>query len=166
MARLPNEPHASRPRMPGYGLLAADAGRGLLPWSWAEQRLAAARNYWVSTVRPDGAPHCMAVWGVWLGEDLGFSTGARSRKARNLALDPRCVVSTERAEEAVVVEGRASRADDEAWLRAFAERYEAKYDWKVDESLGPIYRVRPTVVFAFIEAAEHFTGSATRWSFD
>ena len=33
------EPHASRPYMPGYGLLGPDEGTGLLPWSWAEERL-------------------------------------------------------------------------------------------------------------------------------
>ena len=163
MARV--QPHATRPSMPDYGLLPPEEGRGLLPWNWAEERLVASRNYWVSTVRPDGAPHCMPVWGVWLGEDLGFSTGEQTRKGRNLAADPRCVVSTERADEAVIVEGVAARADDEAWLREFAEAYERKYDWKVDESMGPLYRVRPTVAFAFIEESEHFAGSATRWTF-
>ena len=33
------EPTASRPHMPGYGILDADRGKGLLPWSWAKERL-------------------------------------------------------------------------------------------------------------------------------
>src|SRR5262249_17191311 len=61
-----NEPIASRPHMPGYGTLPAGEGGGLLPWSWAEERLARSHDYWLATVTPDGAPHLMPVWAVWL----------------------------------------------------------------------------------------------------
>ncbi len=43
------EPYASRPHMPGYGIRGPGEGSGLLPWAWAEQRLTAARNYWVTS---------------------------------------------------------------------------------------------------------------------
>ncbi len=43
------EPVASRPFMPGYGILPADAGSGLLPWAWAVERLERSHNYWVAT---------------------------------------------------------------------------------------------------------------------
>jgi len=43
--------------MPGYGIAGPGEGRGLLPWSWAEERIAAARRYWLATVAADGAPH-------------------------------------------------------------------------------------------------------------
>ena len=56
------KPTASRPYMPGYGL--PDAKKGLLPWAWAEQRLKKSHNYWITTVRPDGSPHTMVVWGL------------------------------------------------------------------------------------------------------
>jgi hypothetical protein len=56
-------PRASRPNMPGYGILGPTQGSGLLPWSWAEQRLLAARNYWVASCWPDGRPHVMPVVG-------------------------------------------------------------------------------------------------------
>jgi hypothetical protein len=36
-------PRASRPYMPGYGIQGPDEGSGLLPWSWAEQRLTESR---------------------------------------------------------------------------------------------------------------------------
>ncbi len=52
--------------MPGYGLLDAAQGAGLLPWSWAVERLQRSHDYWVATVRPDGPPHVMPVWGVWM----------------------------------------------------------------------------------------------------
>lgn len=50
------EPVASRPDMPEYDLLAPDAGRGLLPWQWAEERLLATMRYWLATTRPNGHP--------------------------------------------------------------------------------------------------------------
>src|SRR5213078_895996 len=75
------QPRASRPHMHGYGILDADSGKGLLPWTWATERLAKARNYWVSTSRPDGNPHLMPVWGIWLDDAFCFSTGTKSRKA-------------------------------------------------------------------------------------
>jgi pyridoxamine 5'-phosphate oxidase-like protein len=61
-----------------YGL----AGRrsAMLPWTWARRRLVAAHNYWISTTRPDGRPHAMPVWGLWLDETFLFSTSRRSRK--------------------------------------------------------------------------------------
>jgi hypothetical protein len=33
--------------MPGYGISGPAEGSGLLHWSWAAERLTAARNYWV-----------------------------------------------------------------------------------------------------------------------
>jgi hypothetical protein len=38
-------PRASRPSMPGYGIVGPDEGRGLLPWSWADERLTASHDY-------------------------------------------------------------------------------------------------------------------------
>lgn len=155
-------PRATRPHMPGYGL--APASAGVLPWSWAEERLAAARRYWLATVCPDGRPHAMAVWAVWLDGALRFSTGEHSRKARNLARDPRCTITTEGAEEAVVVEGEAervsSRRDREHLERVYLEKYGSGYpadSW--------LFAVRPRVAFGFIEREAEFGRTATRWEF-
>jgi hypothetical protein len=158
-------PEASRPFAPGYQIADAQGGGGLLPWSWAAVRLEAAHNYWVSTVCPDGRPHAMPVWGVWLDDALHFSTGSRSRKARNLAADPRCVVTTERADEAVIVEGVAESFAGSELVERFLAAYNAKYRWNMDASWGPFQRVRPRVVFGFIEHADQFGSTATRWRF-
>ena len=77
-------------------------GEGLLPWGWATDHLAASRRYWLSTARPDGAPHAMAAWGIWDTDGMVLSAGGRSREARNLDTDRRCVVTTEDASEAVL----------------------------------------------------------------
>src|SRR6202140_5228559 len=103
----------SRPLMPGYGL--PEGTKGLLSWSWAEQRLKKSHNYWITTVRMDGSPqaspHTMVVWGLWQAGRLLFSTGGRARKSRNLALNANWVVGTELANEALIVEGVAENAD-------------------------------------------------------
>jgi hypothetical protein len=115
--RQRKRPKASHPYMPGYGL--PKGKKGLLPWSWAIQRLEKSHNYWVATTRPDGAPHVMVVWGLWLDGFFIFSTGRQSRKARNLAANPKCVICNELAHEAVVVEGIARRVRKRSRLRKF-----------------------------------------------
>ncbi len=43
--------------MPGYGILDEKSGKGLLPWSWAVERLENAKRYWLATTRPDMEPY-------------------------------------------------------------------------------------------------------------
>jgi len=162
------KPRASRPHMPGYGLRTA-APRGLLPWSWAEQRLKRSHNYWITTVKPDGSPHTMVVWGLWIDGRFLFSTGSKSRKTRNLAKNPNCVVSTEHAHEAVIVEGTAEVADVPTRRRLLA-KYSGKYDWDMSSMAEdilsmkePVFAVRPRVVFGLWE--KKFMEKTTRWMF-
>jgi hypothetical protein len=161
------EPTPSRPHMPGYGLPIDK--KGLLPWKWAEQRLKKSHNYWITTVKPDGSPHTMVVWGLWQGGRFLFSTGKDSKKARNLAKNGHCIVSTEHANEAVIVEG-VSEIADVAARRKFLPIYERKYKFDMrgmkDDILvmkEPIFAVRPLVVFGLWE--KYFQSKSTRWMF-
>lgn len=164
-ARKPPSPRASRPYMPGYGLPAANEGSGLLPWKWAEGRISKSHNYWLATSGPNGKPHVMPVWGIWVDSVFYFSTGRDSRKARNLAENPHCVVCNEQAHEAVVVEGNAQEVTDTALLKRLSPYYHKKYKpWKLDPKLGPILAVRPRVVFGLCEKLT--LNSATRWNFE
>jgi hypothetical protein len=161
-------PRADRPFMPGYGVLPADRGSGLMPWAEAERRLAGAHAYWCATVRPDGRPHVMPVWGVWLARGLWFSSGALSRKARNLAADPRCVLTTDDARNPVVVEGRAGRVLEPGALAGFLAAVNDKYDAGLgpdflDPAVNATFAVRPDTVIALTE--DDFLGSPTRWTF-
>jgi len=163
--------------MPGYGL--PEGHKGLLPWSWAEHRLKKSHNYWITTVKPasflnkasphNDAPHTMVVWGLWQDGRFLFSTGSQSRKARNLAQNPNCVVCTELAQEAVIVEGTAEIADLPA-RRKFLPRYERKYKFDMSKMKAdilsmkePVFAVRPRVVFGLWE--KHFIERSTRWTF-
>ena len=164
--KRPAKAKASRPKMPkSYGLKGPRGGSGLMPWPRAAAQLAAARNYWIGTVRADGGPHAMPVWGIWLDEALLFSTGRASQKGRNLIRDARLVVHLESGDEVVIVEGVAEEVTDPGWLARFAEAYDAKYHFKPDihDPDNVTYAVRPQVAFGWLE--NDFPGGATRWQF-
>jgi len=154
--------------MPGYGTLPADRGTGLLPWSWAEERLARSHDYWLATVMPSGAPHLMPVWGVWHQQRLWFSSANGSRKARNLAAEPRCSVSTDDPSEPVVVQGRAQRVTAAEQLERMLEAENSKYGTDyglelVDPAVNSVFALTPDRVFTL--DAKDFTGSPTRFVF-
>jgi len=152
--------------MPGYGILDAESGKGLLPWDWATERLVKARNYWLATTRPDGRPHVMPIWGIWFDNAFYFSTGKQSRKARNLAANPQCVVGAERGNDAVIIEGVVAEVTDPALIKRFADDYGQKYKWDMEGFAEPVCAVRPAVAFGFISDTGEFTETATRWTFD
>ena len=106
----------------------------------------------------------MVVWGVWLDGAYYFSTSATSRKGRNLQQNPNCVVCTENAEEAVVIEGVARQLDDDKIPPQAFTNYRAKYAWELDPKMGPVFEVRPRVVFAMPE--KQFPKGVTRWKFE
>jgi pyridoxine/pyridoxamine 5'-phosphate oxidase len=128
-------------------------------------QIVAAHNYWIVTARPDGRPHAMPVWGVWLRESLLFSTSRDSRKARNLAGQPYLVVHLESGNEAVILEGLAEVVSDAKLLAQYVEAYEAKCQFRLDpkDTKDVTYAVRPQVAFAWSE--RDFSGGATRWRF-
>jgi len=112
----------------------------------------------------------MVVWGFWRDGVFLFSTGTQSRKARNLKKNQHCVVSTELAHEAVIVEGIAEEALDVALRREFLTRTERKYEFDMSGFKAdilslkePIFAVRPRVVFGLDEKKS--LNSATRWQF-
>ena len=155
-------PKASRPVAIGYGIPADK--KGMLPWKWAEERLARSHNYWFSSVRADGRPHAMVIWGLWLEGSFWFSTGAQSRKSKNLERNSNCVVCTEDASEAVIVEGAAEKVTDAKARRRFFVAYEPKYKFDMSAFQNePIWRVQPRRVFGLDES--DFTGKATKWEF-
>jgi hypothetical protein len=150
--------------MPDYHLLGPYEGQGLLPWSWAVERLTRSHNYWFASTQPDGRPHVMAVWGIWLEGAFYFSTGQKSRKAQNLSTNASCSVCTESAEEAVILEGVAIWNDRPATMNRIREIYQAKYGQAFPGD-AKVYAVIPKVAFGFIEHDAQFGGSATRWRF-
>jgi hypothetical protein len=137
--------------------------KGLLPWKWAEDRLKKSRQYWIATSRPDGRPHMMVIWGLWQDGGFYFCTGDKSRKARNLRAKPWCVIGTEKADEAVIIEGKVRLLKDSALRKSFGKKYQQKYKYDMEGFTEPLYVLRPHVAFGLWE--KKFVDTATRWQF-
>ena len=147
-----------RPKFhPGYGI--ADDDGGLLPWSFADTRLASAHNYWLVTNASGGPPQTAPVWGLWRDGAFVFATNTRSPKARNLARDPRAVVHLESGDEVVMLHGRAAPLAAAA-LPPILVEYERKYAIELEPGDG-WFELRPSYVHAWREA--DFPKSATRF---
>ncbi|MCC6174607.1 MAG: pyridoxamine 5'-phosphate oxidase family protein [Chloroflexi bacterium] len=163
------EPVPSRPLMPdGYGVPENDDT--LMPWSWAVERLERERNYWFCTTRPDGRPHAMPAWAVWVDDALYFDGSPETRRGRNLAANPAIVVHLESGDEVVVLEGdvqeagRPDRALAERLVAAFVTKYGQSHNYhpspdQWDE--GGLWVLHPSVAFGW----DAFPGTVTRWRF-
>lgn len=150
--------------MPEYGIEPDTAGQGLLPWSYVEEQMAAAHNYWVATANPQGMPHAAPVWGIWHQGAFYFATGADSRKGKNLAANPHLVVHLESGDQTVIIEGKARRVrKEEPIFPQLDETYFAKYQVNLTGD-DPLYELLPAKAFAWIE--KDFPTTATRWHFD
>jgi hypothetical protein len=167
MPQSSENPHAGRPDMPaGYGLAPVNAQTDLMAWQHVEEQLRTKRNYWIGSTYPDGRPHAIPVWGVWLDGALYFSTDPKSRKGRNLAANPQVVAHLESGDDVVILEGRVVRAADPAVLAKADQAYHAKYAFHLtgDQAApGLVYELRPNKVLAWLEST--FPTSATRWRF-
>ena len=141
------QPRAGRPTMPeGYGV--PDTDEGVLDWSWAVERLEPALNYWFATTRPDGRPHAMPAWAVWLDGTLYFEGSPLTRRARNIAENPAVVVHLESGDDVVILEGEArevgkpERALAERLSAAFTAKY-ARDEVRVPAAAGAVGPRRP-----------------------
>jgi nitroimidazol reductase NimA-like FMN-containing flavoprotein (pyridoxamine 5'-phosphate oxidase superfamily) len=128
-------------------------------------------------VRPDGRPHITPLLSVWLDGALYFCTGSGERKAKNLAHNPHCILTTgsNALDEGLdlVVEGDAAELTDEAKLRRIADVYTSKYGrgWTFEVRDGAfygeggealVYEVAPSTIFGFSKGEF----SQTRWAFE
>jgi nitroimidazol reductase NimA-like FMN-containing flavoprotein (pyridoxamine 5'-phosphate oxidase superfamily) len=151
------------------------------PWAKARRVLERAGVFWVSTARPDGRPHVTPLVAVWLGGSLYFSTGPDEVKAKNLARNARCILTTGcndfRKGLDVVVEGEAAVVTDEPLLRRLAGLWKRKYrfwDFEVRDGAfhdeagkALVFRVTPTRALSYGRGGK-LTGrkfSATRYRF-
>jgi hypothetical protein len=121
-------PARGRPQMPP-GYISAKSDRGLVPWSGVLELLEGAPGYWLATTDPDGRPHLVQQWGAWVDDRWYFEGSPETRWARNLARDPRAVMSVERGSEVAIVYGEVTLgAAPEADARErIAKAYNAKY---------------------------------------
>jgi hypothetical protein len=116
---------------------------------------------------------------LWADGSFWFETGEGTRKGKNLARDPRCVLSVATHDFDLVVEGTASKISDPQIVAAMAARWAADgWPARVDDSgqaltadfsapsAGPppwsVYRIDVRTATALATVAP---GGATRWRF-
>jgi len=171
--------------------LAEADGLPALDWSQVEHQLTDLlthddprspnrSTFWLTTLNADGSAHVTSVGALWHAGSVWFQTGQRTRKAKNVARDPRCTVSVATGNFDVMVAGEARRVTDPKIVAEIAALW-AKSGWPAepDESgsgitapfnaptLGPppwfVYELKPRTATA-VGTAEETPGS-TRWTF-
>lgn len=158
----------------------SEPGATPTPWAAALEQVTAANTFWLSTVRPDGRPHVTPLIAVWHGDAIWFATGPQERKAKNLARNPSCVLTTGRSDLAdgaldIVLEGEAEQVTADAELEGVAAAFTAKYGtrtWdytvrdggfhQVSGGRAIVFRVRPVRGLGF-RKGDRF--SQTTWRF-
>ncbi len=108
-----------------------------------ERRLQTEQNLWLATVRPNGAPHLVPIWFVWMAGKIYLCTGADSVKTRNLRENPRVSLALEDGNQPVVIEG-AAQLIGQAGATVIAE-FQRKYEWDItsDETYTQVIEIRP-----------------------
>jgi hypothetical protein len=164
-----SEPVRDRPRMPdGYGV---EQAVGFLDWEEVESKLRESRNYWLATTRPDGRPHVVPRWGVWLDGVFWYDGDPMTLHSRNLEANSGCVLHLEDGMDVTIVEGRSIPSDPiigelgERLAAEYARKYAPTYEpepgsWS-DEIAGGMRKVIPAKVLAWSE----FPKNLTRFTF-
>lgn len=93
--------------------------------------LLTARNFaHLATVLPDGSPHTVPVWVAVEGEHVAFFTQPGSRKARNVAADPRVALSLvdeRNPYRSLTLRGRVARTVEGDEALAIMDRMAQRY---------------------------------------
>ena len=98
------------------------------PDAAARERLEREPNVWFASVRPDGRPHLVPVWFVWMDERFFVCIQPGSVKAGNLRREARVTLSLEDGSRPMICEGRA-RFVAPPWPPTVVEAFRRKYDW-------------------------------------
>lgn len=160
-----------------------------VPWAAVTEKLDAgtapapgahnARTTWLTTINQDGSPHVTAVGAIWVDGTFWFQTGQGTKKAHNVARDPRCTIALSIRDADVVLEGEAARVTDPGTLARVAKVW-ADNGWPAElheggsgitapfnaPSQGPppwnVYRVAPHSVTVALDSEP---GGLTRFKF-
>lgn len=166
---MTDHPRTDRPVMPaGYGLESANS---YVDWADVEQRLVESANYWLSTTHPDGRPHAVPRWGVWVDTAFWYDGSPTTRHSRNLETNPFVVLHLESGTTVTIVEGTSTVPPPvhgplgERLSAEFARKYGPEYTpppdaWSGEDS-GGMHVLRPSKVIAWTS----FPSDLTRFTF-
>ena len=119
-------PKISRPQFPrGY----VDNPASYVDWSWVITQLIESKNYWLCSSRPDGRPHAIPRWAVYVDEKIYYDGSPETRHAQNIIANPNVSVHLESGDQVVILEGTsvpAGKPDSNLAQRLVAS-YRKKY---------------------------------------
>jgi hypothetical protein len=134
-------------------------------------------THWLATVCPDGRPHVMPVWTVWVDNTFSFVAGVTAPQRENLAHNAHCVIAVASSGLDLVVEGEATKVSDETRLQQIAGAYAVQgwhptvhrgFFYTDDAASGAdlppyeVYEVVPVTVFGLTTDEPY---DATCWRF-
>jgi nitroimidazol reductase NimA-like FMN-containing flavoprotein (pyridoxamine 5'-phosphate oxidase superfamily) len=161
------EPRVDRPEIPAeYGIARATAH---VDWSHVEERLGAARVYWIATVGAGGRPRVRPVDGMYVDGVIYVGGSPETRWVRDVAANPQVSVHLDTLEgDVVIVEGDAEvlQRNSDPFAERLAAASRAKYpEYGMTAAQfkgpGPI-AIRPRKVVAWT----NFMKDPTRFRFD
>jgi len=119
-------PKLSRPKLPqGY----ADNPVSYVDWEWVAAQMNDAKHYWMCSVRPDGRPHVVPRWGVFIDNKFYYDGSPETRHAQNIMENSQVSLHLESGSQAVIMEGSSKPAGqpDPEFAKKLAEAISGKY---------------------------------------
>lgn len=119
-------PKFSRPTFPkGY----VDNPISYVDWSWVAAQLMESKNYWLCSVRPDGRPHVVPRWAVFVDRKIYYDGSPETRHAQNIETNPHITVHLESGTEAIILEGSSapSKKPSPELGKKLSKEYKRKY---------------------------------------
>lgn len=157
-------PKQERPIIPEtYGFTPSTPHKPPL-WQTIADRIRASRNYWICSVSPDGSPHALPVWGIWLDHELYFVTQRASKKGRNLLANLKIAIHLESGDDVVAFQGKVMEVTEPLHFAKVAAAYSEKYNGdQIFPTIEVVFQLLPRFAFTWSESSYHET--ATRWRF-
>lgn len=162
----------SQPELPD-GYVPEGTTVTFLTWESVEHSLQSSLHYWMATTYPDGRPHVVPRWGVWIDTKFWYDGSPETRHVRNLAVNPSCALHLESGAEAVISHGwshpsKPVEAEFGARLSAeFGRKYSAMGytpgpDAWSDSAAGGLRCFTPRTIIAWTD----FPKNLTRFEFE
>ncbi len=139
-------------------------------WGWVAAQLTDSKNYWLCSVRPDGRPHVVPRWAVYVDGRIYYDGSPETRHARNIAANPHVSVHLESGDQVIVLEGVSTPAGKpspglaDRLVPAYRKKYAAQgYSPEPDQwDEGGLYVFTPSQCIAWTS----FTQDPTKFVFE
>lgn len=116
----------TRPKFPkGY----VDKPVSFVEWDWVSAQLTESTIYWLCSVSPDGKPHVVPRWGVFLDGRIYYDGSPETRHGLNIKSNPSISVHLENGTQPVILNGTSvpSAKPSPEFGKKLSQEYKKKY---------------------------------------